>query len=257
MTEHDKLMEQKRYDARALKKMFSTELMSAYAIGSNTMPAYLRGPYIYYEQQITELILPSHQVLELGAGEGLHTLSLLQTKAQVIASDISLNCLSMLMQQSKNISCNLKLVVADMESLPFDNSSFDVIVCAGSLSYGEPNLVDKEIRRVLRPGGMLIFVDSLNYSPVYRMNRWLHYLRGNRSRSTLTRMPDLERIRSLEFGFSSVNVRYFGALSYLMPVISRFLGENIAEVASNWFDYWIGVKRSAFKFVLVAKGFTK
>ena len=102
---------------------------------------------------------------------------------------------------------------------------------------------------------MFICVDSLNHNPVYRVNRWLHYLRGNRSMSTLKRMPNLARIRSLGEGFCSVNVRYFGALSFAMPVIARLLDENTAKVASDRIDKLLGVRRSAFKFVMVAQGF--
>lgn len=142
-----------------------------------------------------------------------------------------------------------------MESLPFDDSSFDVIACAGSLSYGEPLLVDTEIRRVLRPGGIFICVDSLNHNPVYRANRWLHFIRGNRSKSTLKRMPDLARIRALSEGFSNVDVRFFGAMSYAMPGIARLFGESTALVVSERIDHLVGVKRSAFKFVVVAQGF--
>jgi ubiquinone/menaquinone biosynthesis C-methylase UbiE len=223
--------------------------------GSQTMSSYLQAPYIYYEQMISELIRPEHRVLELGAGAGLHTRVLLQTGAQVTASDISPNSLGLLKQQFKNVPGNLKTEVADMESLPFDDSSFDVITSAGSLSYGDPILVDTEISRVLRPGGMLICVDSLNHNPVYRANRWLHYMRGNRSKSTLKRMPDLARIRALSKGFSIVNVRFFGAMSFAMPGIARLFGENTARAVSDRIDQLVGVRRSAFKFVVVAQGF--
>ncbi len=223
-TKQDKLIERARYEARAQLQMAGTA-------GSQSAPAYLRTPYIFYEQKITELILPNHLVLELGAGSGLHTRVLMQTGAQVTASDISPNSLSLLKQQFKNVPGSLKTEVADMENLPFDNFSFDVIACAGSLSYGDPILVDAEIRRVLRPGGMLICVDSLNHNPIYRANRWLHYMRGNRSKSTLKRMPDLARIEALGEGFSSLNVRYFGSMSFAMPVVARFFGENTARAA--------------------------
>lgn len=256
MTEQDKLIERARYDARAQSQMMGNELVAEVPLGSQAMPAYLRTPYILYEQKIAELIRPSHRVLELGAGSGLHTRVLLQSGAQVTASDISPNSLSLLKQRFQNTPGNLKTEVADMESLPFDASSFDVIASAGSLSYGEPHVVDAEIRRVLRPGGMLICVDSLNHNPVYRANRWIHYLRGNRSRSTLKRMPDLARIMALGDRFSNVSVHYFGALSFAMPVCARLLGENTAQAVSDRIDQWIGVRRSAFKFVLVAQGFT-
>ncbi len=255
MTDQDKLIELDRYDARAKTQLADFETIIETPLGSQTMPLYLQSPYIYYEERIAELIRPDHLVLELGAGVGLHTRVLLYTGAQVTASDISPNSLSLLKQKLKSVDGNLKTKVADMESLPFEDSSFDVIACAGSLSYGDPILVDTEIRRVLRPGGMLICVDSLNHNPVYRANRWLHYLRGNRSQSTLKRMPGLARIRALSENFSSVNVRFFGATSYAMPVIARLFGENAALSASDWIDQMVGVKRSAFKFVLVGQGF--
>ena len=252
MTDQDKLIERERYDARA-KSQLAGGVVVKTSFGSQTMPAYLQTPYIYYEQMISEFIRPEHRVLELGAGTGLHTRVILETGAQVTASDISPNSLNLLNQQFKIVPVNLKTEVADMESLPFDDSSFNVITSAGSLSYGDPILVDTEIRRVLRPGGMLICVDSLNHNPVYRANRWLHNMRGNRSKSTLKQMPNLARIRALSEGFSSVNVRFFGAISFAMPGIARFFGENTAREASDRIDQLVGVRRSAFKFVLVAK----
>lgn len=226
-------------------------------LGSETIPSYLRTPYIFYEKVIDNLLRTDHCVLELGAGSGLHTLALLKTGAQVTASDISVNSLTLLYQRLHSAFSNFNTVVADMESLPFDDSSFDVIVCAGSLSYGEPTIVDVEIRRVLRPAGMLIFIDSLNHNPVYRANRWLHYMCGNRSRSTLKRMPNLARIKALGDGFSNTSVNYFGAVSFIMPLFVFFVGHKYAKKFSDSFDQMIGVKSSAFKFVFVAQGFLK
>ncbi len=254
MRDMDKLIERDRYEARAWSQLIGNEVVTEVHLGSESMPSYLQAPYACYENKIFELILPNHNVLELGAGIGLHTLALLQTGAQVTASDISPNSLGLLKQQFKNVPGNLNTEVADMESLPFDDSSFDVITLAGSLSYGDPILVDTEIRRVLRPGGMLICVDSLNHNPIYRLNRWHHYLRGNRSKSTLKRMPDLARIRSLGEGFSSVSEYYFGSVSFAMPVVARLFGENTARAASDRIDQLLGVRRSAFKFVIVAQG---
>ncbi len=254
MKNQDKLIECGRYDARAMSQLVGNQVVTAAHLGSESMPPFLKAPYAYYEKKIFELILPYHRVLELCAGSGLHTRALMQTGAKITATDISPNSLRLLKQKLKDAPGNLMTEVADMESLPFDDASFDVIACAGGLSYGEPILVDTEIRRVLRTGGMLICVDSLNHNPIYRLNRWLHYLRGNRSKSTLKRMPDLARIRNLSEGFSTVNVRFFGAMSFAMPGIAHLFGENAARVASDRIDQLVGVRRSAFKFVVVAQG---
>ena len=252
----DKLVERDRYDAHAkelLSGLRGTQVTDMF--GSHGIPPSLRTPYLFYEQRIREVIRPQDRVLELAAGAGMHTSALLQTGAQVTATDISPHSLKILEQRFGGVNGRLVTDVADMEALPFNDDMFDVVACAGGLSYGEPSLVDAEIRRVLRPGGMLICVDSLNHNPVYRTNRWLHYLRGNRSKSTLKRMPDLARIKALGGGFSNVSAHYFGALSFTMPVLARLLGENAAQAASDRVDQLVGVKRSAFKFVLVAQGF--
>ena len=70
-----------------------------------------------------------------------------------------------------------------MELLPFDNEIFDIVACAGGLSYGDNKLVLNEIYRVLKPKGMFICIDSLNENPIYKFNRYLHYLRGNRTKA--------------------------------------------------------------------------
>lgn len=256
----DKLVELHRYDARAQAQLSACGAApSAGEFGSEAIPQYLRTPYICYEKCVSELIGSQDQVLELGAGTGLHTWAIVQTGARVTATDISPKSLKLLERRIVNAGAgvSVRTQVADMESLPFADASFDVVACAGSLSYGEPALVDAEIRRVLRPGGLLICVDSLNHNPIYRLNRWLHFWRGARTKSTLQRMPNLSRLKSLSNGFASMKVHYFGALSFAMPAVARLCGQKQARLVSDLFDRLIGVKRSAFKFVLVARGLTK
>jgi ubiquinone/menaquinone biosynthesis C-methylase UbiE len=189
-------------------------------------------------------------VLELCSGTGLNTYALVQTGARVLASDISSKSLEVLSTRIVNV----KTSVADIENLPFEEQSFDVVSIAGSLSYGAPDLVDAEIRRVLRPGGIFICVDSLSHNPIYKFNRWFHYMKGDRTKSTLRHMPTMERIQSISSGFSSAEVRYFGAVSYLMPVLARIVGQNRAAEVSDAVDRFVNVRRAAFKFVLVARG---
>jgi hypothetical protein len=97
-------------------------------------------------------------------------------------------------------------------------------------------------------------VGSLNHNPIYQFNRWLHYLGGFRTKSTLLRMPTMERIQSISRGFNSAEVRFFGAVSYLMPVLARIIGQNYAAKVSDAVDRLVHVRRSAFKFVLAAIG---
>lgn len=247
----DKRIEYIRYETRA-KSILSVksdifEIEPSY--GSLTIQPIYRDPYTFYEQCIRQYVSQEHDVLELGSGTGLHTYALAQTGARVVASDISSHSLNIL---AKRIRCGIKTLVADMEALPCKTNSFDVVAVAGSLSYGDPKMVDAEVRRVLRPGGTFICVDSLNHNPIYRFNRWIHYLKGNRTKSTLLRMPTIARIQSISRGFRKVEVSYFGSASYLMPVLSYIIGQHNSAIVSRTIDKIVRVRRSAFKFVLIA-----
>ena len=142
---------------------------------------------------------------------------------------------------------------ADMEQLPFEDKSFDVVTSAGSLSYGKAKKVDSEIHRVIRPGGVFICVDSLNNNPIYRINRYIHFLKGNRSKMTLINMPSLKRVNELRSLYSSLDVNYFGSISFLMPFVKIITGSENAKKISDFVDKLFRVKKFAFKFVLVAK----
>lgn len=256
-TDPDKQKELFRYDQAARKLLDKAPSSDVVEIGSNGMPEYLRSPYLFYEQKIDELVHASCKVLELGAGCGLNTWVLVRTGADVTASDISPNSLVLLKRRIFGAGGQVTTQVADMEALPFEDNAFDVIACAGCLSYGDPVLVNAEIRRVLRPGGLFVCVDSLNHHPIYRFNRWVHYLRGNRSLNTLKRMPGVDRIQAFSTFFSECEVRYFGALTFIFPLLYRLFGAQRTKNISDLFDQAIGVRKSAFRFVVVAKGLVK
>ena len=249
---NDKQTEYLRYDKRAQAILTAEKAAPRYdaVFGALAYPPFFRTPYIYYDQFIFKHITKNHDVLELGAGTGLHTYALTQTGARVVASDISSHSLEVMSQRIGMV----KTSVADMEALPFKENSFDVVASAGSLSYGDPALVDAEVRRVLRPGGVFICVDSLNHNPIYRLNRWLNYKRGKRTKSTLLNMPTMERIQSISRGFKDTEVRFFGVISYIMPILACIIGQGHAAKVSDAVDRLVLVRRAAFKFVLLARG---
>ena len=147
----------------------------------------------------------------------------------------------------------LQTVVADMEQLPFENELFDVVTYAGSLSYGDAKKVDSEIHRVIKPSGFFICVDSLNNNPVYRLNRFIHYLKKERTKKTLLNMPTYQRIVSLRSRYKDADVNYFGSISFITQLLSKILGPNYTSLFSDYVDKTIKAKKSAFKFVLIAK----
>jgi len=238
----DKQIEIERYNKRAQQIINSKKYYKKH-------PEYLNVPNKFYYSLFKKL-KSKKSLLEIGAGIGENTHRLIKMNFNICATDIS--CESVMVMKKKFFKYrNFFSKVADMEKLPFKNNSFDIICGAGSLSYGDNDLVMSEIYRVLKPGGTAIFLDSLNNNPIYRFNRYLHYLKGNRSESTLKRMPDISLIKKYIKKFGHGKTWFFGSITWAFPVLKIAFSEKLITNFSNWIDNKFNVRKSAFKFVLI------
>lgn len=246
----DKELERSRYNQRAL--VFCETSLSSLPTGSCAIPYPIRSPYIFYERILVDLLLTHPLVLELCAGMGEHTSTLVDHSEHLIATDISPQSLHILRKRFSQAP-NLDTCVCDMETLPFSSNSFDLVTCAGGLSYGDNQLVMNEISRVLKPGGYFVCIDSLNNNPIYKFNRFIHYLRGRRSLSTLKRMPTLSLINQYQKTFTSICARYYGCFSWFVLPLSTIIGDEYSSLISDWLDSHLNIPCLAFKFVLVVQ----
>jgi len=211
-------------------------------------PEYINIPNKYYFDLLAKLDRPS-KLLEIGSGIGANTKELLNLSFEVCATDISSKSLELIKKRFSHYK-NFSTVVADMENLPFNDKSFDVVCVAGSLSYGDNETVMNEIYRVLKKGGFMVALDSLNNNPIYRINRYFNFLRGKRTISTLKRMPDLNLIQKYREKFGCLEIKYFGSLAWTFPFLRIFLSTKMICDFSNWVDAKLNIKASAFKFVM-------
>lgn len=61
----------------------------------------------------------------------------------------------------------VRFVVGDCEDLPFEDQSFDAVICSNSFHhYPNPQRFFDGVRRVLRPGGRLILQDYTASAPI-------------------------------------------------------------------------------------------
>ena len=140
-----------------------------------------------------------------------------------------------------------------MESIPIKDCTFDFIVCCNVLSYGSPVMVNNEIYRLLKPGGSLLIMDSLNHNYIYRLNRRIHYYRGNRTKSTLKRVPRIKRIQGFSKRFESNICFYFGSYYWIVIPLKFLLGQRIAFRFNEIFENIRPSGLSSFKFILVCE----
>jgi ubiquinone/menaquinone biosynthesis C-methylase UbiE len=97
------------------------------------------------------------RVLELGCGNGKTAAALLRAAGEVVAIDFSRRGLEACRRTLPDP--NLLLVEADVRHLPFAEAAFDQVVAfhvLGHLLENERQAMVEEVRRVLRPGGVLM-----------------------------------------------------------------------------------------------------
>ena len=102
--------------------------------------------------------LPNETVLDAACSAGLYARTLLRREASlnVHAVDFSLAFLKRAKQYALRDGVNLTLVQADVANLPYEDASFDGIVCGGSANeFVDLEAVQVEFARVLKPGGRL------------------------------------------------------------------------------------------------------
>ena len=98
--------------------------------------------------------------LEIGAGTGYFTLNLLAARvvADATCTDISPGMLKALRANARRMGVQVRTATAEAESLPFEDSSFDLVLGHAVLHHipSLPRAFD-EFHRVLRPGGRIVF----------------------------------------------------------------------------------------------------
>jgi ubiquinone/menaquinone biosynthesis C-methylase UbiE len=115
-------------------------------------------------------------VLEIGVGSGLNLPIYGPAVDRVCGIDPSPELLRLASKRSVDASFPVSLVRASAEELPFSEAVFGTLVMTWTLcSIPNPNAALHEMRRVLKVGGRLLFVEH-GLSPEARIIRWQHRL---------------------------------------------------------------------------------
>ena len=94
--------------------------------------------------------------LDLGCGLGRHSILFARNGFNVSCFDISKDAIEKTKAwcEEENLKCDFK--VGDMLELPYEDNSFDCILCRNVISHTDTEgmkIVVKELERVLKPGG--------------------------------------------------------------------------------------------------------
>ncbi|MEM9621891.1 MAG: class I SAM-dependent methyltransferase [Pseudomonadota bacterium] len=102
----------------------------------------------------------SGDVLEIGIGSGLNLEHYADGVRSITGIDPAAELTVKAQQRASRLSVPVDVLGVSGESLPLDNNAVDSIVCTWTLcSIPNPYRAAEEMRRVLKPGGQLIFVE--------------------------------------------------------------------------------------------------
>jgi ubiquinone/menaquinone biosynthesis C-methylase UbiE/DNA-binding transcriptional ArsR family regulator len=106
-------------------------------------------------------LMPPQIIADLGAGDGSFSLLLAQNAEKVIAVDSSAKMIEFAREQAhRNHVSNVEYRLGDMEELPIENASVDIVFFSQSLHHAlHPDRAICEAARILKPGGRIAILD--------------------------------------------------------------------------------------------------
>ena len=163
---------------------------------------------------------PSDTLLDLGCGSGQAALSLAHAVRAVQACDLAPGMLAIASAHARDMGiANINFSLKDAAATGFSDASFDAALCLAVLHLMEhPELAMAELRRVLKPGGLLFLSAYLaGQSAVSRAGNTLMSLTGCRDEQKWAAEGFLRFVK--DQGFAVLD----SALYPMFPIPMRFL----------------------------------
>jgi SAM-dependent methyltransferase len=164
------------------------------------------GDFVFVPERIPLIVAAvgrGKRVLDLGCRSGALTRSFLEGNS-VVGLDVDPAALA------KAAALGIEPVQADVEEpLPLEDESFDVVVAGELFEHLQfPDALVAEIRRVLRPGGVLVG----SVPNAFRVQSRLRFLRGQPPEDDPThlRMFSPGMLRALLSAFEQIELSYVG-----------------------------------------------
>jgi len=118
-------------------------------------------------------------VLDTGCGHGAFSVYAVSKGADAFALDVQLARLKFGADQSVRMALPVSFVCGRSEELPFPDGFFDLVLSRSTLQYTDIPVVNREMIRVIKPGGVLVLVENMAHNPFLLLFRAFRRLRKN------------------------------------------------------------------------------
>jgi SAM-dependent methyltransferase len=189
--------------------------------------AFAANPWVTDEDRIQRLVAAarlssSERVLDIATGPGYIAEAFARSAREVVGVDLTEAMLAIAKERTKSRGIsNLTFRAADAQNLPFENQSFDVVVCRLALHHLEkPLAVLREMTRVCSPSGKVLVEDiyaSEHPERAAYQDRW-ETLRDPSHVRTLSLSELLQLFRDAD-----LEIDFVGTSDDLTPEVERWL----------------------------------
>ena len=146
-------------------------------------------------------------VLDYGCGIGPSLKKIITFKPKkIVGIDISEVSINKAKQETKNYDGEIELLVDNCENTRFRENQFDIVYGLGILHHLDFSKCIDEILRILKPGGLLFFVEPLGTNPLINIYRKFTPKSRSKDEHPLVR-DDLELI---DKKFENVEKKFYG-----------------------------------------------
>jgi len=139
--------------------------------------------------QLTDRLPSGADVLEVAPGPGYLAIEIARLgRFHVTGVDISRTFVEIASENARQAAHSVDFRHGDAESMPFDNRSFDLVVCQAAFkNFARPVSALDEMHRVLRPGGTAVIQDLSREASGADIDREVRRMRLSRLNTFMTK----------------------------------------------------------------------
>ncbi len=164
------------------------------------------------------------KVLEIGCGPNINTPHWVDSAAECHGIDLSEVAIEQAWQRLGKRHKKVHLAVMNAESMDYEDDYFDVVCGKGIIHHLNTASAYQELARVLKPGGVAVFIEPLGHNPFINLYRRLTPKMRSEDEHPLL----ISDIKMASDWFDSVSAEY----QHISSILSVFLPGDRLKSAS-------------------------